>query len=130
MPIHNSDIVEVLNKVADLLDIRGENRFRIRAYRNAARTVGSLPQNVTAILEEGKDLAELPGLGRDLTDKIGEIVKTGTLKLLEELEEKTPGGLTELLTLPRITSYNVCYTKLLRKVNFSSAKKINPTETD
>jgi DNA polymerase (family 10) len=100
MPIHNSDIVEILNKVADLLDIRGENPFRIRAYRNAARSVGNLPQNVTALLKEGKDLSELPGIGRDLAGKIAEIVETSTLGLLAELTEETPGELVELLTLP------------------------------
>jgi DNA polymerase (family 10) len=100
MPIHNSDIVEILNKVADLLDIRGENPFRIRAYRNAARTVGNLPQNVTALLKEGKDLSELPGIGRDLASKIAEIVETGTLGLLAELAAETPGELADLLTLP------------------------------
>jgi DNA polymerase (family 10) len=100
MPVHNSEISEILTKVADLLDIEGKNVFRIRAYRNAARTVGGLPQSVAAMIEEGKDLTELPGIGEDLAGKIREIVETGELGLLKELEGETPGELTVLLTLP------------------------------
>jgi DNA polymerase (family 10) len=100
MPIHNSDIVEILNRVADLLDIRGDNPFRIRAYRNAARTVGSLPQSAAALLAEGRDLSELPGIGKDLAGKVAEIVETGTLAMLAELEEETPEAVADLLTLP------------------------------
>lgn len=100
MPVHNSEIAEILTKVADLLDIRGENPFRIRAYRNAARTVGSQGQSVASMLEEGKDLSELSGIGKDLAGKIAEFVETGKLSLLEDLERETPAELTELLEIP------------------------------
>ncbi len=100
MPVHNSEIAEILTKVADLLDIRGENPFRIRAYRNAARTVGSQGQSVASMLGEGKDLSELAGIGKDLAGKIAEFVETGKLSLLEELERETPAELTELLEIP------------------------------
>lgn len=100
MPVHNSEIAEILTKVADLLDIRGENPFRIRAYRNAARTVGSQGQSVASMLEEGKDLSELSGIGKDLAGKIAEIVETGELSLLKDLAGETPAELTELLEIP------------------------------
>lgn len=100
MPIHNSDVAEIFDKVADLLEIEGENRFRVRAYRDAARTVGGHSRSVAEMVEESEDLTELPGIGKDLAGKIREVVETGTLKQAEELEKKTIPGLRELLGLP------------------------------
>jgi len=100
MPVHNADIADLFNQVADLLEILGENLFRIRAYRNAARTVGGLSQSVAAMVEEGKDLTELSGIGKDLAGKIQEIVKTGTLSQLQELEDRIPPQLSRLMKIP------------------------------
>jgi DNA polymerase (family 10) len=97
MPVQNSDIADIFNKVADLLDIEGANPFRVRAYRNAARAVSSLPQNVSDMIESEKDLTELPGIGKDLAGKIQEIVETGSLAQLEELEGKTSPELIKLM---------------------------------
>jgi DNA polymerase (family 10) len=97
MPVQNSDVADIFNKVADLLDIEGANQFRVRAYRNAARAVSSLPQNVSDMIESEKDLTELPGIGKDLAGKIKEIVETGSLAQLEELEGKTPSELSKLM---------------------------------
>ncbi len=97
MPVHNNDIAEVFNTLADLLEIKGENPFRVRAYREAARTISGLSQSVADMLEEGRDLAELPGIGKDLAGKINEIVTTGRLTLLEDLTQQVPGELTELM---------------------------------
>jgi len=99
MPVQNSDVKDIFNKVADLLDIEGANAFRVRAYRNAARTVSSLPRNVSEMIGEGKDLTRLAGIGEDLAGKIKEIVETGTLSQLEEIEKKTPSELNKLMTL-------------------------------
>jgi len=100
VPIHNSDIEEILDTVANLLEIKGENPFRVRAYRNAARTVQGLSQSVAAMVHEGQDLSELPGVGKDLAGKIAEIVATGTLSLLTELQGELPAGLTDLMKVP------------------------------
>ncbi len=100
MPVHNSDIEEILDTVADLLEIKGENPFRVRAYRNAARTVQGLSQSVADMVRQGQDLSELPGVGRDLAGKIAEIVQTGTLPLLTELRGEMPAGLTDLMKVP------------------------------
>ena len=99
MPIHNADIAAMFNHIADLLDIKGDNRFRIRAYRDAARTVGELTGNVAEMVEEGKDLTALPGIGKDLAAKIREVVDTGTLSYLGELEKEVPADLAELLKI-------------------------------
>jgi DNA polymerase (family 10) len=100
MPIHNNDVAEIFNRTADLLDIKGENPFRIRAYRNAARAVGGLSASVADMVKEGKDLSELAGVGKDLAGKIKEIVDTGKLSLLETLEKELPPGLSVLMEIP------------------------------
>lgn len=100
MAVHNADIAVILDRIADLLEIRNANPFRVRAYRNAARIVSSLPESVLAMVERGEDLDKLPGIGRDLADKIGEIARTGHLQFLDELEQEVPAGLADLLNLP------------------------------
>ncbi len=97
MPVHNSEIADIFNEMADLLEIQGANEFRVRAYRTAARNIGNLPDSVTGMVQQGEDLSKLPGLGKDLAKKTQQIVKTGTLPQLEELKQKTPGELTDLM---------------------------------
>ncbi|MBD3288150.1 DNA polymerase III, partial [candidate division KSB1 bacterium] len=99
MPVHNSDIVKIFNKVADLLDIKDENQFRIRAYRNAARTISGLSKNVADMVEQDEDLTQFSGIGDDLAGKIEEVVETGTLKQLEDLEEEVPIELSEMMRI-------------------------------
>jgi DNA polymerase (family X) len=99
MPVQNSDVSDIFNKVADLLEIEDDSPFRIRAYRNAARIIANLPQNVSDRIESENDLAKLRGIGKDLAGKIKEIVETGSLAQLEELEGKTPSGLSQLMKL-------------------------------
>ena len=100
MPVHNADIAAVFEEIADRLEIQGANPFRIRAYRNAARTLGELPQEVRALLEQGTDLTRLPGIGDDLAAKVREIVGTGRCSLLERLRRELPPAVTELLQIP------------------------------
>lgn len=102
MPVHNADVAVVFEEIADLLEIEGSNPFRIRAYRNAARTLRDLPREVGAMLDEEEDLTELPGIGEDLAGKIKEIVETGTAIVLEEHRKNVPKTLTELLRIPGI----------------------------
>jgi DNA polymerase (family X) len=99
MPIHNTDITEIFNRIADLLDLSGANPFRIRAYRNAARTIASLSRSAVDMVKQNEDLTSLPGIGKDLAGKIEEIVKTGSLTVLKELESQVPPELTSLMTL-------------------------------
>ncbi|MFO8111257.1 MAG: DNA polymerase/3'-5' exonuclease PolX [Desulfosalsimonadaceae bacterium] len=98
MPTQNTDVANVLTRVADLLEIQGANPFRVRAYRNAARTVSSMTHNVSEMTES--DLAELSGIGKDLAGKIREIADTGTLSQLDEIEHQLPAGLGKLMKIP------------------------------
>jgi DNA polymerase (family 10) len=100
MPVHNSDIEAIFSEVADLLEIKGENPFRVRAYRNAARVIGGLSQSVAEMVAQGRDLSELSGIGKDLAGKIAEVVRTGTLSFLTELQGQMPAGLSDLLKVP------------------------------
>lgn len=102
MPVHNSEIATMFDHVADLLEIQGANRFRIRAYRNAANTIRDQGRNVADMLRDGEDLSELPDIGKDLAGKIKEIVDTGHLALLDEIAEEIPEALVEVTAIPGI----------------------------
>lgn len=97
MPVHNADIENVFSEIADLQEILGENPFRIRAYRNAARIIGGHPQEIRELVEVGADLTQIEGIGDDLAKKIATIVNTGTVDTLERLRQQFPPGITDLL---------------------------------
>ncbi len=97
--MENIEIAEHLTELADLLEISGANPFRVRAYRNAVRTLRGLTQPVTQMLKEGEDLTELQGIGDDLSDHIRELVDTGGLELLEEVAREVPRELAVLTKL-------------------------------
>ncbi|HNY66074.1 MAG TPA: DNA polymerase/3'-5' exonuclease PolX [Deltaproteobacteria bacterium] len=97
MPMHNHEIAAVLNRTAELLEIEGSNPFRVRAYQNAARIVESEGRSIAEMVDEGEDLTRFPGIGEDLAGKIREIVGTGTLSLLQSLQEELPEGLPALM---------------------------------
>jgi DNA polymerase (family 10) len=97
---HNADIARIFGEVADLLEIQQANPFRIRAYRNAAHIVESLPLDLAARLAAGGELPKLPGVGTDLGAKIREIAATGTCALFEKLKRQLPSGITDLLHVP------------------------------
>jgi DNA polymerase (family X) len=122
MAIHNAEIAVIFNKVADLLEIEGANPFRVRAYRNAARTVGGLSQSVARALEEGKDLSELPNIGPDLAAKIKTLVETGRLPLLEEIEQRTPEALSTLMAIPGLGAKRIGL--LYRKLNIKNLEDL------
>ncbi|SON56350.1 DNA polymerase/3'-5' exonuclease PolX [Hartmannibacter diazotrophicus] len=100
MSVHNADIAALFQRMADLLDIEGANPFRVRAYRRAAATIGELPESVASLIERGEPLETLPAIGDDLAEKIVEIVRTGRLKALEEVEARTPSTLAALTAIP------------------------------
>ncbi|MGD2245264.1 MAG: DNA polymerase/3'-5' exonuclease PolX [Candidatus Aminicenantes bacterium] len=99
MSVHNSDLAEIFSRIADLLELKGENPFRIRAYRNASRTVGGLSKSVADLVKKEKDLSHLPGIGKDLAGKIKKIVETGSHPLLAELEKELPSELPDLMKI-------------------------------
>ncbi|MEW6675122.1 MAG: DNA polymerase/3'-5' exonuclease PolX [Nitrospirota bacterium] len=96
----NQEVAKIFNDIADLLEIKGENPFRIRAYRRAAQNIEGLTKDVA---ETPKDeLIKVPGIGQDLAGKIEEYVKTGRLQFYEDLKKEVPEGLSALLSVPSL----------------------------
>ncbi|MCH8047789.1 MAG: DNA polymerase/3'-5' exonuclease PolX [Planctomycetes bacterium] len=99
--MNNTQIADVINRVADLLEIKGTNPFRLRAYRNVVRTLRDLPESAEAILADPqRDLTDIKGIGKDLAEKIATIAATGTLPLLEELLQEIPESVLSILRIP------------------------------
>jgi DNA polymerase (family 10) len=99
MPIRNADIADIFDRIADYLEIEGENPFKIRAYRNAGRTIQGLGPEVRDLVAGGEELTGLPGIGKELAAKILEILETGTAQALEKLKGKVPAGVIEMLKI-------------------------------
>jgi len=111
--MQNPDIARLFDEVADLLEIQDANPFRVRAYRNAARTIRDFPEPLQELVRAGtKDLTDIPGIGDDLAEKITEIVTKGELALRKQLAAKLPAGLLDLLRIPGLGPKRV---KLLYK---------------
>lgn len=100
VPIHNADIAAMFDEMAELLELKEENPFRIRAYRTAARTLREHGQEMADLVARGADLTEIQGIGKTLAEKIQEIITTGRLKALESLRAEFPRGLVDLLRIP------------------------------
>jgi len=97
--MRNQEVANIFRDIASILEIKGENPFRIRAYEKAVLNIESLTGDITAIAER-KELEKIPGVGKDLAAKIEEILATGTCSHLEELKKEIPAGLIEILAVP------------------------------
>ena len=95
--IENAEVARILREVGDLLELEKANEFRVRAYRNAARSVEELPEPVESYLDGERALTDIPGIGDDLAGKIAEIASSGTLRLMRDLRRKAPKGAVELM---------------------------------
>lgn len=121
-PLRNADIAVVFEEIADLLEIEGENPFRIRAYRNAGRILRGLRDEAADMLAAGRDLSELPGIGTDLAAKIRDLVQTGSTDLLDRLHKKLPPSLSELLRIPGLGPKRVA--ALYRKLKVTTPAEL------
>uniref|UniRef100_A0A7C4QMT6 DNA polymerase beta n=1 Tax=Schlesneria paludicola TaxID=360056 RepID=A0A7C4QMT6_9PLAN len=99
--MQNAAIAALFDEYAELLELQGANPFRVRAYRNAARTIENLPQSVADLVAApDHDLTALAGIGKDLAEKIETIVHTGRLPPLEELRGQFPPDVVQMLRIP------------------------------
>jgi DNA polymerase (family 10) len=98
----NDTIASQFELLSDLLEIQGANPFRVRAYRNAARTISSTAESLADMVAEGKDLTELPGIGKDLARQIQEIITTSQHEGLEALKKEVPSGVLDMLRIPGV----------------------------
>lgn len=107
MTISNAEIAGFITRYADLLAIDGANPFRIRAYRSAVRFLEGPSPSMAKLVAEGRNLDELPGIGKILSEKITTIVQTGALPQLAKLEERVPARLADLMELPGLGAKRV-----------------------
>jgi len=96
----NEELSQIFTRIADLLEIKGENRFKVLAYRRASESIRSYPDDVSSLSQE--ELVDIPGIGQALAEKIVEYSQTGQLKFLNKLEKEVPPTLIELLEVPGI----------------------------
>ncbi|MBI2843212.1 MAG: DNA polymerase/3'-5' exonuclease PolX [Armatimonadetes bacterium] len=97
----NEDVAEMLTDIADMLEIKGESPFRIRAYREAARRIESLHEDVATLAAEAR-LKDIRGIGESIASKITEFVTTGRSSYRDELAQALPKGISELLAIPGV----------------------------
>jgi len=98
----NSEVARVFQDIADLLELKGENVFKIRAYQNAARAIEHYPRELKVMLDEGEDLQSILGVGEAIAKKTTELMTTGNLGYYENLKAEFPQGVTNLLAIPGI----------------------------
>lgn len=98
----NSEIARVFQDMADLLELKEENIFKIRAYRRAAQIIERLPKEMSAMVERGEDLQKIPGIGEAIAKKSAELIYSGKLEAYENLKAEFPEGITNLLEIPGI----------------------------
>ena len=99
--MNNAAIAQVFQDMADLLELKEDNPFKIRAYQKAARTIESLPVELAQLMEEGR-LREIPGVGEAISNKITELLATGKLEAYEKLRSEFPEGIINLMTIPGV----------------------------
>lgn len=97
----NSEVAQVFQDIADLLELKGETPFKIRAYQKAVRSIGQLPVGLEQLRQEGK-LRQIPGIGEAIEKKIVELLTTGRLKYYEDLRSEFPPGIISLLQVPGV----------------------------
>jgi DNA polymerase (family 10) len=97
----NREIADILKRIGDMMDILGENRFKVLAYRRAAENILNLGQDIRAYWQAGS-LQEIPGIGQAIADKIDELLTTGRLEFYERLQEEVPPGVVSLLEIPDV----------------------------
>ena len=119
--IKNSQFDEIFNKIADLLEIKGEIIYKILAYRRAAEAIRDLEQDVMDYWKNQK-LTEIPGVGKAISEKINEFIQTGKIEFLEKLKEDVPESLIDLLRVPDLGPKKVSI--LWKKAGISTLEEL------
>jgi DNA polymerase (family 10) len=95
----NKELADLFEKMADILEFKGENPFKISAYRKASRIIGDLTQDIEEIAESGK-LKDVPGIGEGMAQKVVEYLKTGKISKFEEVKKGVPDELIAIMDIP------------------------------
>jgi DNA polymerase (family X) len=99
--MNNSEIIEILGHIAELLEVKGENVFKSRSYTNVARAIKFLNEEVADLDAQGR-LTEIPGVGEAIAKKLHELVTTGQLEYYNKLKAEFPSGIEEILDIPGV----------------------------
>src|SRR4051812_50009608 len=98
--MNNRDIAASFDEIADLLEFQNANPFRVRAYRNAARRIKDLPEPLANVpADPNRALTEIDGIGKDLAQKIEEVLETGAIGMIEQLRTGIPRGVPALVRI-------------------------------
>ena len=98
--VSNSQLIEIFEEMADLLELSGENAFRVRAYRSGAAAIAGLSQPVAELIAKGFDLTTIDGIGGTLAEKSNVVVQSGRLPQLEKLRQTVPPSLRDVMRVP------------------------------
>ena len=109
----NLEIAQIFSHIADILELKDENPFRIRTYRRTALVLESFPHDVNQFYKEGR-LRSIPGVGEGIEEKIKELIETGRLRYYEDLKKEIPEGIFQILEIQEIgpKTASVLYKKL------------------
>jgi DNA polymerase (family 10) len=124
--VDNRAIAQILSEVADLLEIKGENAFKIRAYRSAAETIAVWPEAAARL--DDRQLRDVPGIGKDLAGKIRELAETGALRYHQELLQEFPPTILDLLRLQGVGPKTVAL--LYSALNIRSVDELSAAARD
>jgi len=124
----NSEVAKVFQDIADLLELKGENVFKIGAYQKAARAIEHYPRELKAMIDEGEDLHSIPGVGEAIAKKTTELITTGKLGYYENLKAEFPQGITNLLAIPGIGPKTA--NKLSSELGISSVDELEQAIND
>ena len=118
----NTAIAKVFYDIGDLLELKGENPFKIRAYQRAARAIEHLPREIEIMLREGQDLKSIPGVGEAIARKITDLLTTGKLEYYEKLRAEFPPGIATLLEIPGVGPKTAM--RLTQELGISSVEEL------
>jgi DNA polymerase (family X) len=99
--MNNRELADIFQLIGDLMEIKGENVYKILAYRKAADSLLNVGRDINDLHREGS-LTTIPGVGKAIAEKIDELITTGQLQFLEKLKSEVPAGLAEMLKVPEL----------------------------
>jgi len=119
----NAEIAKTFHDIADLLEIKGDNPFRVRSYRNAAQAIEGLAESLDAMVKEDEERVEtVPGIGKSLHAKVVEIVTSGSCAFMTKLLAELPAGLLDMLQLQGVGPKKVQL--LYRRLGITSVEEL------
>jgi len=119
--MRNEDVADALDLLADVLEFKGENPFKLRAYRKAARVLRDLQEDVSTLVAEGR-LRDLPGIGEGIEKKVAQFVKTGKMDALEAAMEGVSPGIVEIMKIPGVGPRTAALAR--EKLNVQSVEEL------